>query len=168
VRRILTLIVALHVERHGHPIGQTNTPKPDYQCPRRQCEVMGDGFVGCHYALVKQAGGRMSAQRLHVLDETGQLGEFLRDLRLGNESALAPPDLDEAALDQILDRLPHSRAADFELLDQAFFRWQLSFWRQAAVSDAGGQNGLNAFVQGRWGHNDIVTSLRLAVKARLS
>jgi len=129
---------------------------------------MRDGFVGCHYALVKQAGGRMSAQSLHVLDETGQLGEFLRDLRLGNESALAPPDLDEAALDQILDRLPHSPAADFELLDQAFFRWQLSFWRQAAVSDAGGQNGLNAFVQGRWGHNDIVTSLRLAVKARLS
>ena len=49
--------------------------------------------------------------------ETGQLGEFLRDPRLGDESALATPDLDEAALDQILDRLPHSRAADFELLD---------------------------------------------------
>jgi hypothetical protein len=110
---------------------------------------MRDGFVSCHYALVEQAGGRMSPQSLHVLDETGQLGEFLRDLRLGNERALAPPDLDEAALDQILDRLPHSRATDFELLDQALFRWQLSFGGQAAVSDAGSQNGLNAFVQGR-------------------
>jgi hypothetical protein len=89
--------------------------------PFSQCEVMRDGFVSCHYALVKQAGGRMSPQSLHVLDETGQLGEFSRDLRLGNESALAPPDLDEAALDQILDRLSHSRAADFELLEQALF-----------------------------------------------
>jgi len=26
----------------------------------------------------------------------------------------------------------------------------LSFRGQAAVSDAGGQNGLNAFVEGRW------------------
>jgi hypothetical protein len=128
---------------------------------------MRDGFVSCHYTLVKQAGGRVSPQSLHVFDETGQLGEFLRDLRLGNESALAPPDLDETALDQILDRLPHSRATDFELLDQALFGWQLSFWRQAAVSDAGGQNGLNTFVEGRWGHNDIVTSLRLAVKTHI-
>jgi len=55
---------------------------------------MRDGFVGCHYALVKQAGGRMSPQSLHVLDETGQLGEFLRDLRLqhcGHPSAAADP-----------------------------------------------------------------------------
>jgi hypothetical protein len=76
--------------------------------------VVRDGFVGCHDALVKQAGGRVSPQSPHILDETGQLGQLLRDLRLGDESALAPPDFDEAALDQILDRLPHGRAADFE------------------------------------------------------
>ena len=49
----------------------------------------------------------------HVLDETGRLGRLLGDLRLGDESALAPLDLGEAALDQILDRLPHACAADF-------------------------------------------------------
>jgi len=58
--------------------------------------VVRDGFVGCHDAFVEQAGGRVSPQRLHVLDETGQLGQLLRDLRLGDKSALAPPDLDEA------------------------------------------------------------------------
>ena len=71
----------------------------------------------------------------HVLDETGRLGRLLRDLRLGDESVLAPIDLGEAALDQILDRLPHACAADFQPLDQAVFRRQLGLWRQAAVSD---------------------------------
>ena len=33
---------------------------------------------------------------MHVLDETGQLGQVLRDLRLGDEGTLTPPDLDEA------------------------------------------------------------------------
>jgi hypothetical protein len=77
--------------------------------------------------------------------KTGQLGQLLRDLRLGDESALAPPDLDEAALDQILDRLPHGRAADLKPRDQAVFRWQLGLWGQAAVSDIAGQNSLDAF-----------------------
>jgi hypothetical protein len=83
---------------------------------------MRDGAVGCHGALVEEAGGRGSPQSLHVLDETGQFGQLLRDLRLGDESALAPPDFDKAALDQILYRLPHGRAADLEPLDQAVFR----------------------------------------------
>src|SRR6516225_6567586 len=68
-----------------------------------------------------------------------------RDLRLGDESALAPPDLDEAALDQILNRLPHGRAADLKPLDQAVFRRQLGLWGQAAVSDIAGQNRLDTF-----------------------
>jgi hypothetical protein len=50
-----------------------------------------------------------------------ELGQLLRDLRLGDERALAPPDLDEAALDQILNRFPHGRAADLEPLDEALF-----------------------------------------------
>ena len=65
---------------------------------------MRDGFVGCHYALVEQAGSRGSPQSLHVLDKTSQLGQLLRDLRLGDASAFTPPGLDEAALDQILNR----------------------------------------------------------------
>ena len=72
----------------------------------------------------------------------------LRDPRLGDKSALAPPDLDEPALDQILDRLPHGGAADLEPLDQAFFRRQLGFRRQAAVGDIAGQNRLDTFVEG--------------------
>jgi hypothetical protein len=97
-----------------------------------------DGFVGCHDALVEQVGGWLSPQSLHVLDETGQLGQLLRDLWLGDESAFAPSDLDEAALDQILDRLSHGRAADFEPLDQALFGRQLGLWGQAAASDIAG------------------------------
>jgi hypothetical protein len=62
------------------------------------------GFVGRHDALVEQAGGWGSPQSLHALDKTRQLGQLLRDLRLGDESALAPPDLDEPALEQILTR----------------------------------------------------------------
>jgi hypothetical protein len=76
------------------------------------------------------------------LYETGPLGRLLRDLRLGAESALAPADLDEPALDQILDRLPHGRAADFEPVDQALFGRQLGLRGQAAVSDIAGQNRL--------------------------
>ena len=106
------------------------------------------GFVGCQDALVEQAGGRMSPQSLHVLDETGQLGQVLHDLRQGDESALASPDLDEAALDQILDRPPHGSSADFEPLDQALFRRQLGPWEQAPVSDFGGQDRLDTFVEG--------------------
>jgi hypothetical protein len=87
--------------------------------------VVRDGFVGCNDTLVGQARGRGSPQSLHVLDETSELGQLLRDIRLGDECALAPPDLDEPALDQILNRFPHGRAADFEALDQAIFRWQL-------------------------------------------
>jgi hypothetical protein len=68
-------------------------------------------------------------------------------LRLGDDGALAPPDLDETAFDQILNRLPHGRAADFEPRDQAVFRRQLGLWRQAAVSDVAGQNRLDAFVE---------------------
>src|SRR5580704_1455485 len=97
-----------------------------------------DGLVGWHDALVEQAGGWLPPQSLHILDKTGKLGQLLRDLRLGDESALPPPDLDEAALDQILNRLSHGRAADFEPLDQALFRRQLGLWRQAAVSDIAG------------------------------
>src|SRR6516165_8583791 len=105
------------------------------------------GFVGCHDALVEQAGGRGSPQSSHVLDKTGQLGQILRDLWLGDKSALTPPDLDEAALDQILNSLSHGRAADFEPLDQALFRRQLGLRGQAAVSDIAGQNRLDTVVQ---------------------
>jgi hypothetical protein len=106
-----------------------------------------DGFVGCHDAPVEEAGGRGSPQSLHVLDEAGQFGQLLRDLRLGDESALTPPDLDEAALDPILHRLPHGRAADVEPLDQAVLRRQLGLWGQAAVSDIAGQNRLDTLVE---------------------
>ena len=107
-----------------------------------------DGLVGCNNALVEQARGWGSPQNLHVLDKPGELGQLLRDLRLGDECAPAPPDLDEAALDQILNCLPHGRAADLEPLDQAVFRRQLGLWGQAAVSDIAGQNRLDAFVEG--------------------
>ena len=109
--------------------------------------MVSDGFIGSQDALVEQAGGRVSPQNPHVLDEAGQLGQLLRDLRLGDERAFAPPDLDEAALDQVLNRLPHGRTADLEPLDQALFGRQLSFWRQAPVSDAGSQNRLDTVVE---------------------
>jgi hypothetical protein len=76
-----------------------------------------DGFVGSHDALIEQSGGRSSPQSLHVLDEASEFGQLLRDLRLGDERALDAPDLDEAALDQVLNRLPHGRTADFEPFD---------------------------------------------------
>src|SRR5713226_4885004 len=50
------------VERHGHTVGQANTPKPEHQCPEHQCKVVRDGFVGCHDAVVEEAGGRVSPQ----------------------------------------------------------------------------------------------------------
>ena len=106
-----------------------------------------DGPIGWQDALVQQTGGRASPQNLHVLDKAGQLGQLLRDLRLGDERALAPPDLDETAIDQVLNRPPHGRAADLDPLDQALFGRQLSFWRQAAVSDAGGHNGTDTFIE---------------------
>jgi len=105
-----------------------------------------DGFVGRHNALVEQAGGRGSPHSLHVLDKTSQLGQLLRDFRLGDERPLTPPDLDETALDQILNCLPYGRAADLEPLDQAVFRRQLGFRSQAAVSDIAGQNRFDTFV----------------------
>ena len=77
---------------------------------------------------------------------------------------LAPPDLDDAAFDQILNRLPHDRAADFESRDQAVFRRQLGLWRQGAVSDIAGQNKFDAFVERRSRHHDNVTSLCLGIK----
>jgi hypothetical protein len=89
-------------------------------------------------------GGRGSPRGLHVLDKTGQLGQLLCDLRLGDESALAPPDLDEAALDQVMNRLSHGRAADFKPFDQAVFRRQLGLRAQATVSDIAGQNRLDS------------------------
>ena len=79
---------------------------------------------------------------------------------------LCPFCLDEAALDQVLNRLSHGRAADFEPLNQTVFRRQLGFWRQAAVSDIGGQNRLDTFVEGCSRHHDNVTSLCLGVKSR--
>jgi hypothetical protein len=42
---------------------------------------MRDGFVGCHDPFVEQTGGRSSPQSLHVLDEAGQPGQVLRDVR---------------------------------------------------------------------------------------
>jgi hypothetical protein len=45
--------------------------------------VVRDGLVGCNNALVEQARGRGSPQSLHVLDKPGELGQLLRDLRLG-------------------------------------------------------------------------------------
>jgi hypothetical protein len=59
---------------------------------------------------------------------------------------LTPPDLYKAALDQILNRLPHGCAADLKPLDQAVFRRQSGLWGQAAVSDIAGQNRFDAFV----------------------
>jgi hypothetical protein len=73
--------------------------------------------------------------------EIRQLDQLLSDLRLGDESALAPSDLNEAALDQILNRLPHGRAADFEPLDQAVFRRQLGLWGKNCRQRYRGQNG---------------------------
>jgi len=106
-----------------------------------------DGLVGCHGALVEQAGGWLPRQSLHILDKTGQLGQLLRDLRLGDKCALAPPDIDKAALDQILNRLPHGRAADLEPLDQALFRRQLGLRGQATVSDIARQDRLDTFAE---------------------
>ena len=97
--------------------------------------------------LSSKRGGRGSPQSLHVLDETGQLGQLLCDPRLGDESALAPPDLDEAAFDQILNCLPHGRAADLKPLDQAILGRQLRLWGQAAPGDIAGQNRFDAFVE---------------------
>jgi hypothetical protein len=51
--------------------------------------VVCDGLVGSHDALIEQPCGWGSPHSLHVLDETRQLGQLLRDLRLGDESALA-------------------------------------------------------------------------------
>ena len=88
-----------------------------------------DGLVGCHGALVEQAGGWLPRQSLHILDKTGQLGQLLRDLRLGDKCALAPPDLDKAAL------------------DQALFRRQLGLRGQATVSDIARQDRLDTFAE---------------------
>jgi hypothetical protein len=78
--------------------------------------------------------------------KTGELGQLLRNLRLGDEGPLTPPDLDEAALDQILNCLSLGRAADLEPFDQTVFRRQLGLRGKAAVSDIAAQNRLDTFV----------------------
>jgi len=92
--------------------------------------------------------------RAHQADKPHDLRASARDPRLGDESALAPRDLDEAAFGQILNCLPHDRAVDLKSLDQAAFRRHLGR-RQAAVSDIAGQNRFDTFVEG---DHDITTT----------
>src|ERR1700730_2371478 len=66
----------------------------------------------------------------------------------------------DAALDQILDRLPHACAADFEPLDQAVFRQQLGLWRQAADSDMTPSSVSSA--SGKWTPHEPLIILLLA------
>ncbi len=47
----------------------------------------------------------MTAQRMHIFNEAGQLGELLRDFRLRNEGALTAPYLHQPTADEILNGL---------------------------------------------------------------
>jgi hypothetical protein len=108
----------------------------------------------------------VTAQGLHVLDETAQLGELLGELGLGDEGALAALDLDQAAAGKVLDGQPNGGAAHREALDQRLFRRQLRARLEAAVGDAGRQGKLDLRIERNMAggvelharHHDVMTS----------
>jgi hypothetical protein len=128
-----------------------------------EVEVLSDGRVGRDDPPVQQAGRGFTAQRLHVFDEAGQLGQLLGDLRLCGEGPLAATDLDQAPPNQALDGGPNRRTADSEAFDQGIFRWKARARREITVSNLHRQKVFELGVKGQSGvdfelHDKIVMS----------
>ena len=103
------------------------------------------------------------AERLHVFDETRELGQVLSDFRLCDEGTRPTPDFNEATIGQVLDGFSHSGPTDRKALNQLFLGGQLTADRKLSAGDAGGnlrfQSGIKrGGVCGQLRHVDIMTS----------
>lgn len=105
------------IEGHGYPIGQPDTLNSRDEGADWYSKLPGNVCIGRHHLMIQQLGSRSAAEGLHIFYEAGQLGQFLRDLRLCDERAFTSPYFDYTAGHEILNRFADRCAADFKALN---------------------------------------------------